>query len=324
MYSLLAQEDEKNKSSIVKSSFITPVSYQTIAFVCGKDIHDSTSIRAKFIQHCTDNHIEITPFLAEDAVEKEPFGLDYLTQEKVIASFSGAIVIAVESFGSACELGTFSYVDSMAKKIYILDEAENLENDSFIKCGPIEKINRLAGRDSHLFSFGPSPTTKIPVTQEEAFTNCANAISVKSTLTRDTISIKDDTLCVNNLYWLRVALLELSALLSRTTMNEIKTILLHLYSCDHLALKFDKETSMIRDDDVDPYLDLLINFSSKLHLLTRDSSGIIISNPLNKFPFSSDSKNNSVLFKTDFANSSSYKRILSRRLLYLRRRHRDA
>jgi len=157
MYSLLAQEDEKNKSSIVKSSFITPVSYQTIAFVCGKDIHDSTSIRAKFIQHCTDNHIEITPFLAEDAVEKEPFGLDYLTQEKVIASFSGAIVIAVESFGSACELGTFSYVDSMAKKIYILDEAENLENDSFIKCGPIEKINRLARKGFSPFFFWTKP-----------------------------------------------------------------------------------------------------------------------------------------------------------------------
>jgi len=318
MYSLLTRDDESRKTEIVKKSFLTSSNYKTIVFVCGKDRKEKDTIRQRFLDHCFSNHIEISPILAEEAADKSLFDWDFLTQERLIASFSGAIVIAVESMGSVCELGSFAYLDSVARKTYVLDDMQYKDNDSFISLGPIEKIKRLGKPHEHIFYFDlaiPKGTGSL----EEAFKNCSNVISAKTSFRKDAISFSKGTLIIKDLFWLRLALLELIGLLQTTTLSEVQAALLSLYECKHLALCLDQETSKIKGNQAEAYLKLLISFCEKMNLISQDDKGFIYSLPSNKMLFFPGAEVSSILFNSDFAGSTAYKRILSRRLCYLRR-----
>ena len=63
-----------------------------------------------------------------------------LTFEELLFETSTNVIIIVESFGSACELGAFSYIDDSINKLIVINDADYKNEASFINDGPIKKI----------------------------------------------------------------------------------------------------------------------------------------------------------------------------------------
>ena len=82
-------------------------------------------------------YIVLSEILWEDGLLSD---IDLLTFEEFLAEISDCIILFVESMGSACELGAFTFEEKlfMEKLVIILDK--KYKNDaSFIKNGPVAK-----------------------------------------------------------------------------------------------------------------------------------------------------------------------------------------
>lgn len=66
---------------------------------------------------------------------------DSLTFEGILADISDEIIIIVESVGTFCELGAFSFSPTLVNKLYVLNDECHRYDKSFINRGPIRKIN---------------------------------------------------------------------------------------------------------------------------------------------------------------------------------------
>src|SRR5699024_5940211 len=69
---------------------------------------------------------------------------DLLSIESKLANYSDCILIILESPGAFTELGAFSHLDSLAKKILVINSSEFQSEESFINQGPIKKINKIS------------------------------------------------------------------------------------------------------------------------------------------------------------------------------------
>ena len=98
-------------------------SYINFSFLCGKGKKDGeTNSRDKLTEEVFNKSSDIYPIIAEDLynIFREE-KLDVLTIEEILFSFSTALIIIVESFGSACELGAFArkeYLD----KVWVIED----------------------------------------------------------------------------------------------------------------------------------------------------------------------------------------------------------
>ncbi|MBW8367782.1 MAG: retron St85 family effector protein [Arenimonas sp.] len=71
---------------------------------------------------------------------------DLVTFEEHLASLSSVIVLVVESAGSIAELGAFSVTNAIADRLMALVSEAHFEEDSFIRHGPISRLESRTGR----------------------------------------------------------------------------------------------------------------------------------------------------------------------------------
>ncbi|MBD9480577.1 retron St85 family effector protein [Pseudoxanthomonas sp. PXM02] len=71
---------------------------------------------------------------------------DLVTFEEHLASLSSVILLVVESAGSIAELGAFAVTDVIAERLLALISEAHFEEDSFIKLGPINRLESRTGR----------------------------------------------------------------------------------------------------------------------------------------------------------------------------------
>ena len=119
-----------------------------IVFVCGGPT-DEPSMRKRFLDY---GHVQLSHlrmFLAEDA-EK-----DYVTNEdaelhnvgefeEIIGEIADCLIIFPESPGSYAELGYFAKNDELSKKILVVNNVDLQGKDSFIRRGPIYRIDAVS------------------------------------------------------------------------------------------------------------------------------------------------------------------------------------
>lgn len=126
----LSDKDYRNHSKLPK--FI---------FLCGKDIlSDWDKSNRKLIEvffHKQRN--DIFCIYAENLFDAV-MNLDLLTFEEYLAELSDGIVLFIESFGTACELGAFSVKDSLMSKMLVFCDSQYRNSKSFINEGPLKKI----------------------------------------------------------------------------------------------------------------------------------------------------------------------------------------
>jgi len=138
------------------SKYISPESYKRektpiIVFLCGKKIKenaDEKTNREYVIKYFEKDGNNLITLLSEHLWQDEFLSeIDLLTFEEFIVEICDYILIFVESYGSACELGAFTYHNKQYQKKLVVYMHSKFKNDkSFINQGPIEKIRKIGQR----------------------------------------------------------------------------------------------------------------------------------------------------------------------------------
>jgi len=128
-----------------------------IIFLCGgqrSDISDPTplSLRDAFLK-ILDNPILHRRDLvqAEDITDNISFFNKYediLEFETDIAQIVELIILFCESEGSLAELGAFAMIEEIASRLFVVVREKHWNKYSFIKLGPLRRIEKKYGRDS--------------------------------------------------------------------------------------------------------------------------------------------------------------------------------
>lgn len=159
----ILQEIEIIKKKIRENSFQTNELPKFI-FICGKQLIDENG-RLKSIEdlvseqnkryhlicelnkckrkvgNCNEYN-NIVCVIAEKLYETNS-SIDLLTFEELLAELSDEIIIVVESQGTICELGAFALDKKLMKKLYVINDSNYENKDSFINAGPIRKIRNI-------------------------------------------------------------------------------------------------------------------------------------------------------------------------------------
>lgn len=123
-------------------------------FLCGGSA--DSSVRRLFMEYARLNSVDFYSrlVLAEEVI-KSWFRSDsydnLLELENDLASIASIVPIFLESPGSFAEVGAFSCIDDLIKKILVFQDEKYFDRDSFLNLGPLHKICKKCGKDSVLY-----------------------------------------------------------------------------------------------------------------------------------------------------------------------------
>lgn len=137
--------------------------YPKIIFVCGKDIYDDKGkqksqeilVSEMNKRYFLINKLEESNFKVKGSTYLKNYCIvsenlydhnelkDLLTFEGILGEISEKIIVILESEGTYCELGAFSYSDELMKKIIVINNEDYREKRSFIRLGPLKKIELI-------------------------------------------------------------------------------------------------------------------------------------------------------------------------------------
>jgi len=146
---------------------LTPKKYQfrrvdPVIFICGGQGSVSRDTLRDYLRK---RHPNLNIFYAErvwEAIAASP-GLGSLKMESDLAAFSDIVIIIVESPGTFAELGAFSHVKALRKKLLPVVDIKHQGANSFVNTGPLRWIDQES-------DFGPTiwcPLDKILVCSHE-------------------------------------------------------------------------------------------------------------------------------------------------------------
>lgn len=119
-------------------------------FVCGRGFNndDNDSIQSnnreeirRFYSIYNDVHVLFAEELWLD------LNVDLLSFEHFMAQISDCIILFLESYGTACELGAFTTIDTLNPKLIVYVDKKYRQKNSFINRGPLEKIRLIDDRN---------------------------------------------------------------------------------------------------------------------------------------------------------------------------------
>ena len=152
---MIKNNTELLKKNLRRSSFHSS-KVPIFVFVCGKQILGCEGEMGENLLNETNKRGRIVEAIKEISSKRPAFSIvaeqllsvelaqnDSLTFEGLIAEVSDEIVLIVESAGTICELGAFSFSDKINKKIFVLNDLKHEEDNSFINRGPIKKLRRI-------------------------------------------------------------------------------------------------------------------------------------------------------------------------------------
>lgn len=123
-------------------------------FLCGGKLSEHAgppaSCRQVFIEfiHSHRDDLKSKIMLAEQAGNwfDEQIFSDLLELEEMIADLSSLVVLFVESPGSIAELGAFSQIEKIRRKLMVVQEKDHASFSSFINLGPIRFLRNKHNR----------------------------------------------------------------------------------------------------------------------------------------------------------------------------------
>lgn len=133
---------KKDKKTIFRSkSGKEDLGFFTLLFLCGGDRKYFTS-RETLTNLFKKNNKEIKFIISEDLASLRG-NLDLLSFEKLLECISKMILIPIESMGTACELGAFTYLSEKNNKEVVILNLKFKNDHSFINDGPISILKSL-------------------------------------------------------------------------------------------------------------------------------------------------------------------------------------
>jgi len=134
LFNKILDENTKNNGEFARKQLSeTKIDYFKCVFLCGGNPNYYNS--RKVFSDVFENHHDIHTIICEDILNLSN-GLDLLTFETIIAASCRMILIAVESPGSFCELGTFVRYFAKEPNVVAVVNVDKKQH-SFINDGPI-------------------------------------------------------------------------------------------------------------------------------------------------------------------------------------------
>lgn len=132
---------------VFKTNYGSNYNCLPLVFLCGGDrsIYDSRKKLMRIIKKDKSNQV-----IVAENLTKLTCGLDLLSFERILEAVSKAIIIPVESYGTACEFGAFTYSTKNPKEIAIINK-DHSKSGSFIIDGPVALLKENSS-ESVLFA----------------------------------------------------------------------------------------------------------------------------------------------------------------------------
>lgn len=124
--------------------------------LCGKGIKENIVDNRKLTSNILENkRDDVFVIYTEDVFSviekhKDLEDMDLLRFEELLVEISDGVILYLESFGSATELGAFAYLDSLAKKTLVFVDKKHTNSGSFIDAGPLKRISQLTKSSTNL------------------------------------------------------------------------------------------------------------------------------------------------------------------------------
>ena len=115
-------------------------------FLCGKQTSEEISIRKVLIEKYKAHkrvNIVLPEWIFHDLLDKPD--TDLLTLENILANDVDKIILPIESYGTACELGAFSIVKETCDKLIVITESKYKNRPSFLRYGPMKLVKKSKG-----------------------------------------------------------------------------------------------------------------------------------------------------------------------------------
>ena len=235
----------KNNSSKRRYDFRGAGNYFDFIFLCGKKITDDDTDNRRIIQ----NRIIKNKFtlLAEDLYRVfDTSNADLLTIEEYLFGISTATILLLESYGTACELGAFSFVDSNIDKLWVFNNFDyRPPNDSFITKGPLTRINNK--EKEHVIYQKFDKMGKI-VFDSDGYKALLEA--GRKTFIKDAVKVEDDVLLINDLGFVVCLFLDYIMTFGFLVERNIMSLLETIYKVSSFKIVLPSKNEMTKYDEV--------------------------------------------------------------------------
>lgn len=206
------------------------VTYPKFVFLCGKDYKDNFELsnRGVIEQYIATLDKEIKFVLSECVLghisdpNDKPANL--VLFEEVLAELSDAFILFLESMGTSCELGAFTYDDNQFKEKLIIVEDIKFKNEpSFLNQGAIAKAkaNNSSIVYSHLENGGLLSSNELRL----SIRNMIDDFHSKKMINRRIINVQADKVLLNSF---AIEILELINLFQPISKKDLLNVYKHI------------------------------------------------------------------------------------------------
>ena len=213
----------KKYLSTAKSKYVT---YPKFVFLCGKDYKDGFDLsnRGVIEQYIStlDNDIKfvLSECVLEHIFDPNDKPSNLVLFEEVLAELSDAFILFLESMGTSCELGAFTYDDNQFKEKLIIVEDIKFKNDkSFLNQGAIAKAkaNNSLVLYSHLDNGGLLSSNELRL----SIKNMIDDFHLIKPINRRIINLQEDRVLLNSFAIEMLELISLFQPISKAKLLEV-------------------------------------------------------------------------------------------------------
>lgn len=257
----------ENKNQI-KKNHSAQGKYYDFIFLCGgeKYPNDNRSMIAKHVSNIS---------MRESLYSEELFSflnsLDLLTFEEILLEISTAVVIIVESWGSACELGAFSYVDANLDKLIVINDEKHKGKKSFINEGPLKKISQHNKEKKRVFfeKFkNVNDKSKLIISPELA--SEINDLPSKRSFRTEAFQIENNILHIRDISYLLWLIMDIIRLFGTIKKDNPYNLILGIFETSIIYIKNQSGNEIKNQDDVKNIVNFLLTVLIEFKMINVD------------------------------------------------------
>lgn len=292
----------KKNSVNIKTAHHHKGDYFNFVFLCGgeKKENDNRSTIQKIIETNKKNKT----LYSEDLLHfLDDF--DLLTFEELLLELSSTVVIIVESFGSACELGAFSFVDKSLDKLLIINDKKHKGKKSFINEGPLKKIKENSNGQVFFEKFLKQPEGYYKLVVSRELSNKLDSLKEHKSFKKVAYDTKtlENTLIINDVSFLLWLLIDIIKVFGSVKKNTFYDLLINIFEVQSIVIKHDTNNQICKKEDVINVINFIIKVITNFNFLTINKGHYVINYKYLSTIDVNVNEFSSLLFKNDFMNA---------------------
>lgn len=275
----------------------------TFVFLCGGNKKEYTS--RKLLQGILSNNKDVKIIISEDLADYKG-DMDLLTFEATLEAISKMILIPVESYGTACELGAFTRINKETNKVVAILDKNRANDKSFINYGPISLLNEIDSNRVLHASYRHNKNKHILLKNSDINKLDQHELIISETKVNTYFNKETATVKITDLRSFFVAVLDLICLLGFINIDMILYFFCKRFECDEFIIC----TDTINNGEYGLVKDILFTFLKVLESIgfLKNKSDIYFVQPRKIVSdYSKDEKwIGQVLFTNKFTFSDEY------------------